>query len=277
MEQEIEQVQRIYDILVEFFVTYSFQLVGAIFIFVAGLWVAKKLASVVQNLLLKNKIDQTLSKFLASTVKVIVIVMFAIISLGKVGISVTPFVAAIGAASLGAGLAFQGLLSNYGAGMTIIVTSPFKLGHTISVKGVTGVVKDIHLGMTVLTNEDEQEITIPNRHIVGEILHNSFANTLVSGEVGIAYTDEPERAISCLKQVILTSGLIDNGRAPQIGIDHFGDSRINLGFRCWVPTVSYYQNKYALNQLVFETLKREGFTIPFPQREISIVGSAEPK
>lgn len=271
MEQEIEQVQQVYNILVEFFVTYSFQLVGALVIFIIGLWVAKKVASLVNSLLLKNNIEQTLSKFLGSTAKFIIIVMFAVISLGKVGISVTPFVAAIGAASLGAGLAFQGLLSNYGAGMTIIVTSPFKLGHTISVKGVTGVVKDIHLGMTVLTNEDEQEITIPNRHIVGEILHNSFANTLVSGEVGIAYSNDPNDAVLKIKSAIVDSGLIDPDREPQVGIDNFGDSSINIGFRCWVPTSTFYQNKYALNQLVFSTLQSNGFTIPFPQREVSIL------
>lgn len=275
MNQEIEQFQQIYNMLVEWLVKYSFQLIGAIFILIVGLWVAKKASQLVQSLLLKNNIDKTLSKFLASAVKVVIIVMFSVISLGKVGISVTPFVAAIGAASLGAGLAFQGLLSNYGAGMTIIVTSPFKLGHTITVQGVTGIVKDIHLGMTVLTNEDEQEISIPNRHIVGEILHNSFANTLVSGVVGIAYDSDPEKAITALKVALSSASCADQTKEPQIGIDSFGDSSINIGYRCWVPTETFYQDKYQVNKLVFETLRENRVTIPFPQTEITILNQQD--
>ena len=195
ISSEIQQFEKYYALLTEYLVTYSMQIVGAIFILLVGLWVAKKLAEVVANLMTRHNIDITLTNFVSNVVKVLLIIMVIIIALGKIGISVTPFVAAIGAASLGAGLALQGMLSNYGAGLAIIATRPFVVGDTIEVKGVSGQVKVIELGHTVLINEEKVEITIPNKHIVGEILHNSFSYSLVKGEIDIAYSACSDTAI----------------------------------------------------------------------------------
>lgn len=133
--------------------------------------------------------------------------MVAIIALGKLGISVTPFVAAIGALSLGAGLALQGLLSNYGAGLYIIISRPFIVGDTIRVQDVTGLVKEVHLAFTMLADEDDVEITIPNRHIIGEILYNSHTDTLAEETVGITYDSDPNKAIAVIKQALGTVDL----------------------------------------------------------------------
>ena len=152
MEQELQQAQEIYNLIVEFMVNYSFQIVGAIIIVLLGMFVGKKVSGLIENLMIRKKIDVTLSHFAAGFVKILIVAMTAIIALGKIGISVTPFVAAIGAVSLGAGLALQGLLSNYGAGLSIIVARPFIVGDTISVQGVTGIVKEVKLAYTVLSN-----------------------------------------------------------------------------------------------------------------------------
>ena len=125
MEQELQQAQEIYNLMVEFMVNYSFQIVGAIIIVLLGMFVGKKVSGLIENLMVRKNIDVTLSHFAAGFVKILIVAMTAIIALGKIGISVTPFVAAIGAVSLGAGLALQGLLSNYGAGLSIIVARPF--------------------------------------------------------------------------------------------------------------------------------------------------------
>ena len=271
IEQELAQFQQIYDLITEFLVTYSFQLVGAVIIFLIGLFVAKKVAKFTLRIFEKHQIDITLSNFVANTLRIIVIVMAAVIALGKVGISVTPMVAAIGALSLGAGLAVQGLLSNYGAGITIIVTRPFVIGNTISVQGVTGLVKDISLGYTILTNEDGVEITIPNKHIIGEILHNSFENTLVDSSIGISYDSDPEKAISIIRQCLTEMNPVCNDPQPQVGIDNFGDSSIDIGVRYWVPTETYFNNKYQINLKIFKALQDANITIPFPQREVRLL------
>jgi small conductance mechanosensitive channel len=148
LRDEIDQVATIYNIIIEFFTNYSFQLVGAVIIFIIGYLLAGKVSSWVLKLCLKNKIDVTLSQFLANTTKMLMVIMITIVSLGKLGISVTPFIAAIGAISLGAGLALQGLLANYAAGFNIILIRPFVVGDTITVHGVTGVVTEVLLAYT---------------------------------------------------------------------------------------------------------------------------------
>lgn len=271
MEQEIQQAQAVYKLVMEFFVNYSFQILGALIILVLGILVARKISSLVFTLCERKELDITLSRFIASTTKIIIIVMVAIIALGKVGISVTPFVAAIGALSLGAGLAMQGLLSNYGAGLNIILARPFVVGDTIRIQGVAGQVKEVHLAYTVLADEDDVEITIPNKHIVGEIIQNSHADTLAETTIGIAYDSDPEKAIEVITQALKKVSGISEERTPMVGIEEFADSSINIGIRFWVPTSHYFETKYCANGAVFRALGDAGIVIPFPQREIRLL------
>uniref|UniRef100_UPI0026331DF8 mechanosensitive ion channel family protein n=1 Tax=uncultured Pseudoalteromonas sp. TaxID=114053 RepID=UPI0026331DF8 len=158
IDSEIQQVEKYYNLIMEYLVTYSMQILGAILILFIGLWIAQKVSNMVAGLMQRHNIDITLTNFVSNVIKVLLIIMFLVIALGKIGISVTPFVAAIGAASLGAGLAMQGMLSNYGAGLAIIATRPFVVGDTIEVKGVSGQVKTIELGHPILINEEKVEI-----------------------------------------------------------------------------------------------------------------------
>lgn len=271
MEAELEQVQEVYTLITNYVVTYSFQILSAIIIMVLGSYVGKKVAVLIENLMVKKNLDVTLSHFAASFIKILIIGMAAIIALDKLGIRMTPFVAAIGALSLGAGLALQGLLSNYGAGLSIIVARPFVVGDTITVQGVTGVVKEVKLAYTVLGNEDEVKIIIPNKHIVGEIIHNSNANSIIESVVGIAYDADPEQAIKVIKQAILNTPGVESSKEPQVGIDNFGDSSIDIGMRYWVKTESLFEAKYQANQAVFKALSENNIEIPFPQRDVHLI------
>ena len=275
MEEEIQQAQAVYDLITEYMVTYSFQIVGAIIIMLLGSFVAKKVSGLIESLMIKKDLDVTLSHFAAGFVKILIIGMAAIIALGKLGISVTPFVAAIGALSLGAGLALQGLLSNYGAGLSIIISRPFIVGDTISVQGVSGVVKEVRLAYTVLSNEDEVKITIPNKHIVGEIIHNSQASSIVEIGVGIAYGSDPDAAIALIKQAVIDTEGVSADKEPQVGIDNFGDSSIDIGLRFWVPTESLFETKYHANLAVFHVLAENDIEIPFPQRHVHLINQGE--
>jgi len=268
MKEEIDQFKAIYDLIVTFFVTYSFQLIGALIILLIGLLVSNRVARLVSRTCDKHGLDVTLSRFLASCTKIIIIVAVAVICLGKIGISVTPFVAAIGALSLGAGLAMQGLLSNYGAGFNIILTRPFIVGDTITVQGVTGIVKEVRLAQTILSDEDE----IPNRHIVGEIIHNSNDFKVVESTLGVAYSSDIDQVSSTIIAVLHQLG-VDTNRPPQVGIDEFGDNSINFGIRFWVPTDKYHQLRFRVNDELFKALHLAGIEIPFPQREIRLLNS----
>ena len=275
MDEELQQAQEVYNLIVQFLVTYSFQIVGAIIILILGIVVANKLSGFIENFMVRKKLDVTLSHFAAGAIKILIIAFTAIIALGKVGISVTPFVAAIGALALGAGLALQGLLSNYAAGVSIIITRPFVVGDTISVQGVTGVVREVKLAYTILTNEDDVTIFIPNKHIVGEIIHNSNTNSVVEVTVGIAYASDPEQAISVISQAIINTPGVITTKEPQVGIDNYGDSSIDIGLRFWVPTQALFETKYQANLAVFKALAENDIEIPFPQRHVHLINQGE--
>ncbi|MBL4822030.1 MAG: mechanosensitive ion channel [Colwellia sp.] len=270
LKEEIDQVANIYNIIIDFFTNYSFQLIGALIIFIIGYVLAGKISSFVLRLCQRHKLDITLSQFLANTTKMLIVVMITIVSLSKLGISVTPFIAAIGAISLGAGLALQGLLANYAAGFNIILIRPFVVGDTISVQGVTGVVEEVLLAYTVLKNEDDVTITIPNKHIVGEILHNSKHDSLLELKVGIAYSHNPLAVIKLLEEGVLSLGIVGENRKLQIGIDEFSDSAITIAIRLWTPTINLYETKYKAYAKIYSVLDEANITIPFPQRDVHI-------
>lgn len=272
LKEQIGNIQQIYNTVTEFLVNYSFQILGAVLIIIIGFFVAKKVSKITVTLCERKNIDITLRTYIGHIVYLVILVCFFIIALGKVGISVTPFVAAIGAVSLGAGLALQGLLSNYGAGISIIISRPFKVGDTITIHDAAGEVKEIKLACTIIKTEDGEEILIPNRHVVGEIIRNSFENKLVETIIGIEYSNDPDTAVAAIRNALDTLDFVSHKPEPQIGIDAFGDSSINIGVRFWVPTSSYYDSMYKANRVIFNAVKGAGMNIPYPKLDVNWKG-----
>lgn len=271
MEQDLQQVTEIYDLITTYLVTYGFQIIGAVIVLLLGVYIGRKVSEMVFGVAEKRGLDITLSRFFANTTRIAIIASAVMIALPKLGIQITPFIAAIGALGLGAGLAVQGLLSNYGAGLSIILTRPFVVGDTIRVQGVWGVVKEVTLAYTILTNEDDERITIPNRHVVGEIIHNSQEDTVLELEVGIAYQSDTAQAIAAIEKALAGMEGLSQKRPVQVGIQGFGDSAINIGIRCWARTKSFHEVRFACNQLLQSVLASEDIAIPFPQREVRML------
>jgi small conductance mechanosensitive channel len=272
MDKELESVTKFYDVVIEFITNYSFQILGAIIIFLIGIFVSKYAYKMIDNLL-KTKIDETLSGFIANFVRLLIIVMMGILALGKLGISIGPFVAALGALSLTAGLALQGSVANFAAGVVLVATKPFKIGDTITVHDVYGEVEDIKLAYTVLRNEDQEQITIPNKYMIGDVLVNSFERRIVEGSVGIAYDSDVEKAIELIRQTIATCKDVSDEQENIIGVEKFGESSIDIGYRYWVPTKSFFKTQYDVNLQILNALNGAKISIPFPQREIKMLTS----
>jgi small conductance mechanosensitive channel len=271
MQQEILQFTAIYSQITTFLVDYSFQIIGAIIVVLAGTYVANKIRNVILTLCRRRAVDVTLAGFIANSVRLLFIAMTTIIALGKLGISVTPFVAAIGALSLGAGLAIQGLVANYGAGFNIILARPFVVGDTISVKGVSGIVEEVHLAYTLLSDEDGVRISIPNKHIVGEILHNSQKDSIVEMIVSVGYRSDPRLAIRTVLAALQKVEGISTEREPLVGIDSFGTSGMNLGIRFWARTAVRFESQYVANLAIHDALQAAGIAIPCPQQEVRLL------
>ena len=221
INEDIEALQTLYNTLIEFIVNYSFQFVGALIVLVAGFMGARWLGGVVASFMSNRGVDVTLTKFVANIIRVVVLTMFIVIALGKFGLNIGPLIAAIGALSIGAGLAVQGLFSNYVAGFSIILTRPFVVGNTITIHGLNGVVEEVKLAHTILVNEEGEVITIPNKLIIGEILENSFENKLVQLSVGISYSDDPSKAVEVIQQCLSKQESVCQSPAPQV-IGSFG-------------------------------------------------------
>lgn len=272
MEQELQEVGRFYNIVVDFVTNYSFQILGALIIVIIGIIASKYVQRYVIKLLLKTKLDETISGFIASFIRSIIIVMMVILALGKLGISIGPFIAALGAVSLTAGLALQGSVSNFAAGVVLIATKPFKIGDTIRVHKVYGEVESIKLAYTVLINEDKEQITIPNKYMIGDVLVNSFSYRLVEGNIGIAYDSDVQYAINIIKKALLTCKQISSDNDPIVGVASFGDNAISIGYRYWVANNCFFKAQYAVNLKVLDSLKQAKINIPFPQREVRMIG-----
>lgn len=270
MDEEIEQLQAISDAITNYFIENGLQILVTIIILIAGYAVAKKLGRFVEGLMITKKVDVTLSRFVGNSAHLIVLGMVIMMVLGRLGISVTPLIAIVGALSLGAGLALQGMLANYAAGFTIIITRPFVVGDTLSVQGQTGLVESVHLAYTILIDEDDVRIQIPNRLVVGEIMHNSKEEKLIELSVGVAYKSDPHQVIAIVRKALKTISGINPDRGPVIGIEAFGDSSINIGVRFLAPTDKHFETLYAANLAIYDALKEHEIEIPFPQREVRL-------
>ncbi len=255
--KQVETVSRWVDTLIEFAVTYGFQIVGALFFLFIGLKVAAWAGRRVAGILDAKNVDPTFGRFIGSVIKVVMVVFLVIITLGNFGISIAPLIALAGASAFGATIALQGPLSNYGAGLSIILTRPFAVGNTITVnRDTSGVVEDITLGHTILIGEDGEKITIPNKEIVGRIIVNSKKNRVVLTKICIGESEDAEQAVTVLRYTLQSIDEVNDGPKPQVGIHDFTYGGLVLGLRFWVPSDRYFQVRYAVNGAALSALKQ---------------------
>jgi small conductance mechanosensitive channel len=257
--------------IAEFLVAYSFNIIGALLILVAGFIVARFVSNWVAGLMTDKNVDITLTNFTAATLRLVLLIFVMIIALSNFGVEITPFIAALGGMLFGATFALQGPLSNYAAGITIIVVRPFIVGDTIEIQGQYGIVEEVKLGHTSLRDEDGVRILIPNKHIVGEILHNSKQYRIVESVVGVSYDSDPEAVVELVQSALSDVTDVTSDPKPLVGVEEFGAYAIKIGMRFWVPTESYFETKYAAHGAVHHQLKQAGVNIPFPQRDVHLI------
>lgn len=270
MEKELQTLQKAADLVQEIAVNYGFQFLGAVIILIIGWQVSRWVSSLVLKMCERFNLDVTLSKFFAGIAKTIVLAFVFIIALGKFGISIAPFIAALGAVVFGSTLALQGPISNYGAGLTIILTRPFVVGDTIRINNIIGIVEEIKLAYTRLYNEDGEEITVPNNKIIGEVIYNSSSNLIVEQTITISYDDDPDRVIKIVLGNLSEHAGVASEPQAQVGIENFSEYGIDIGLRYWVLTEKYFQLKYEVNKHIYFTLQKENISFPYPKHVVQM-------
>ncbi len=276
MEQEIQTLTILFDNLVEFVVAYGFQILGALIVFFVGLKAANWAGRKTVEFGTKRNFDPTLTKFASNVVRIFLIAVVAIITLSNFGITIAPLVALAGAAAFGGTLALQGPLSNYGAGIAIILTRPFAVGSTIQVQNTFGVVEEISLAATVLAGEDGERITVPNKEIVGQIIVNSHQHRVVETRFFIANDQDSDKAIEAFEKAIAKYPAGDGAPGPQVGVHDFAYGGIILGARFWVPSLKYYQSRYAVNREVLGALEAAGISLVLAANPVFLAAPLSP-
>ncbi|MDB6017019.1 MAG: MscS Mechanosensitive ion channel [Pedosphaera sp.] len=258
--------------LIDFSTDYGMQVVGAVIILIIGLLVARWVGKVLQGWLEKQHMEPPVRNLLVRVARLMVMAFTLVMALDRFGVPITTLVAGIGVAGVGIGLAMQGVLSNIVAGLTIIFTKPFRVGEYIELAGVHGQVRNIELFSTVLTHTDLSSVVIPNRKIVGEILHNYGVIRQLDLSVGVAYGTNPTEAIAVLQEILKSNPRVLTSPAPGVGISSLSDSSIVFAVKPWTALADFGPAGAELYQAIIERFRAQKIEIPFPQREVRMLG-----
>jgi len=205
-------------------------------------------------------------------VKLLIFALAVVLALDKFGVQIAPIIALVGVAGVGLGLAMQGMLGNMVAGLTIIFTKPYRVGEYIELLGVYGQVTDIELLSTKLMHGDRSVVTVPNRKIIGEILHNYGTVRQLGLDVGVAYDTDLARALSTVADILQGNPRVLKDPAPVIGISTLGESAIKISVQPWVAVGDYGPAQLELYQTIVEQFRTKHIDIPFPQSEVRLFG-----
>ncbi len=254
----------------DFALTYGPKLLTAIGILILGYWLAKIVSSLLVRTLNARSIDPTVSTFVGKLAFGAILAVAIIPALGHAGIQTTSILAALGAAGLAIGLALQGSLSNFAAGIMLIAFRPCRVGDYIEAGGTAGVVEAISLFSTMLVTPDNKRIMIPNSKVMSNPItnYNSFATRRIDLTIGIGYDADIAKAKDVIRQVISEESRILPEPAPLIAVRQLGDSSVNLVVRPWVNTPDYWGTHDALLEAIKTRLSQAGMDIPFPQMDV---------
>ena len=262
------------DKVVLYFIEHGMQILTAIVLMGAGLFIARWVGSIVQRWLRSKAYDEPVSNLIVKVIKLLIIVFIGVMSLGQMGVQITPLIAGIGVAGVGVSLAMQGLLGNLVAGLTIIFSKPFTTGEYIELLGVYGQVTDISLFSTTLLHTDNSRVIVPNRKIVGEILHNYGNIRQLNLTAAISYTTDISQALALVNAILQQNPMVLAEPAPVVGIAALNEASIALAIQPWVKVDDFVPAQAAIYQAVIEQFRVQQIEVPVPRRNIQILNPA---
>ncbi|HEY7041745.1 MAG TPA: mechanosensitive ion channel family protein [Methylomirabilota bacterium] len=262
-----------HDLLVDLAIRYGFQVVGAIVILCAGFLLAWWIGSVVERPLKRMALEPPLLRLIVRVVRVVVLLFALVIALDKFGFQIAPLVAGIGVAGLGVGIALQGVLGNVIAGLTIIFTKPFRVGEHIEIVGMKGDVHTIELFSTTLLHPDRSRIIIPNRKIVGEILHNFGTVRQVHLTVTVPHGSDLGAVLALIREVVTGNARVLPDPAPVVGVGQIDVGGIRIGIHPWVRVPDVVVAEGEVYRSLAERLGAAGIAVPVPRHEVRLINS----
>jgi small conductance mechanosensitive channel len=256
------------DKVIFYFVDHGMQILTAIVLMGIGVVIARSTGNLIQRWLKSKSYDEPVSNLIVKVVKLLIMGFIGIMALGQMGVQITPLIAGIGVAGIGVSLAMQGLLGNLVAGLTIIFSKPFTIGEYIELLGAYGQVTDIALFSTTLLHTDNSRVIVPNRKIVGEILHNYGNIRQLDLTVGIGYSVDLTVALSIVGDILQQNACVLKDPAPVVGINALNESSISLAIKPWVKIEDFIPAQAAIYQAVIEIFRDKKIEIAVPRRDI---------
>ena len=256
--------------LYDFLALYGMRIIGALLILFFGKIISKMIKKIVARLMRKSNIDETLISFTAGLIYAALIAFVVIAALGTVGVQTASFVAVVGAAGLAVGLALQGSLANFAAGVLMIIFKPFKVGDYIQGGGVAGSVEEIGIFTTIMKSPDNKKIIVPNAKMTGDNIINYSAKEQRRVDIvaGVSYNDNLDKVRKTLEEILTADERILKDPAPTIGVLELADSSVNFAVRPWVKTADYWDVYFHLQETIKKRFDAEGISIPFPQQDL---------
>jgi small conductance mechanosensitive channel len=274
MDNQLEAVDQVRRTVLDLAIKFGPKVVVAIIILGAGFFVGRWIGRATDRMLKGLHLEIPVRQLLVRIVRVLVLGLFAILALQNLGVELLPLIAGLGVAGAGIALAMQGVLSNIVAGLTIIFTRPFRVDEYISIVGVEGRVENISLFNTTLSHTDLSRVVVPNRKIVGEILHNYGSIRQVQIMVGVAYDTELSHALGVINEVLQLNPRVLREPAPVIQIAMLADSSVNIAVRPWTSVADYVAVTGEVNRSILESFRGRNIVIPLPQQEVRILSNA---
>jgi small conductance mechanosensitive channel len=262
------------DLAMDLLVRYGFQVLAALAILAVGFLVARWLGGVADKRFQKQRMEPPMRILMVRVIKILVLIMAGVVAIDKFGFSIAPLVAGIGVAGLGVGFALQGVLGNLMAGLTIIFTKPFRVGEHIEIAGVRGDVQSIELSTTTLIQGDFSHVIVPNRKIVGEILHNFGTIRMLTLTIRVPHTVDLKAAMAAATEVVTRSARVLKDPAPSVGIASVDDAGIKLAAWAWVKVVDVVPSEPELYGELVEAFRARGIGTPATAHDIRMLEAA---
>lgn len=272
MSDQLATIDQAKSTLLDLAVRFGPKLLVAILILIAGVIVSRWVARWFARALARIELEPPVRVLLMRVVRLLVLLLFVIMALQNMGVELLPLLAGLSVAGAAIALATQGVLSNVAAGLTIIFTRPFRVGQYVQIVGVEGQVESITLFSTTLSHTDRSLIVIPNRKVVGEILHNYGRIRQLDLAVGVAYDTDLNSALAAIQEILRNNPRVLKEPAPFIQTTQLGSSAVIVAVKPWVSVVDFADATGEINKSIVETFRSRGIVIPYPQHEVRLLG-----
>jgi small conductance mechanosensitive channel len=271
MTNQIQSLDQIKNTVIDLSIRFGPKALVAILIVVAGVIAARWVSKMAQRSLNKMHLEPPVRVLILRVIRLVVLLLFLVMALTNLGVDLLPLIAGLSVAGAGVALAMQGVLGNLAAGLTIIFTKPFRVGEYIDLAGVSGQVTSVELFATTLIHTDSSRVVIPNRKIVGEILHNYGMIRQLDLSVGVGYGSNLDEVLSIAGRVLAANPRVLKEPAPVVGISQLGDSSITLSVKPWTSVADFVAAGPEVYKALVEQFRSNRIEIPFPQREVRML------